>query len=374
MAGAVRQPVDIKALENYIDKNVPQIKTPIDLKQFGFGQSNPTYQITAKDGQKFVMRKKPPGKILSKTAHRVDREYKIIHALEGTDVPVPDTLCLCEDDSVVGTAFYIMSFLDGRFITEPEMPGVSAEDRREMWHDAIRTLAKYHKVDYNKVGLADFGKHAGFFDRQCKTFTTLSKDQAETKDADTKEPVGDIPYFHEMVNFFSNKSTQPKDRSTLIHGDYKIDNLVFHKTEPRVIGILDWEMATIGHPLSDFCNVIGPWSWSIGDQKLDIKSKTSRANPAFEPGATPGLPSLDEVIQWYKEESGYDVNTDLTWGVAFGAFRGAVIMQGIAARYAQRQASSASAMEYGSQMKPYGEWAYSRVAALIDSSQAKAKL
>lgn len=132
MAGPVRQPIDLKALEKYVEQNVSEIKTPLDLKQFGFGQSNPTYQITAADGRKYVLRKKPPGKLLSKTAHQVDREYKIIHALEHTDVPVPKTYCLCEDDSILGTAFYIMSFLDGRFVTDPSFPDVSAADRTEM--------------------------------------------------------------------------------------------------------------------------------------------------------------------------------------------------------------------------------------------------
>lgn len=244
---------------------------------------------------------------------------------------------------------------------------------RTRWHDAVRTLAKFHKVNYSKVGLDSFGRHYGFYDRQIKTFGTISKAQAAALDADTKEPVGDIPHFQDMVNFFSDKSQQPKDRSTLIHGDYKIDNLVFHKTEPRVIGILDWEMATIGHPLSDIVNLTGPWSWSSKNNKLEIASRTTSAKAEFEPGATPGLPSLEQVVQWYTEETGYDVAKDLGWGSAFGGFRGAVIMQGIAARYAQRQASSASAMEYGSQMKPYGEWAWSCVERLKDGS-GKAKL
>jgi aminoglycoside phosphotransferase (APT) family kinase protein len=149
MAGAVRQPIDVKSLERYIVQNVPEIQLPIDVKQvcyqddpqfrpmltvlqFGFGQSNPTYQLTAKDGQKFVMRKKPPGKLLSKTAHKVEREYRIIHALEKTDVPVPKAYCLCGDDNVVGTPFYIMEFLDGRIIEDPAMPDVTAKERTEM--------------------------------------------------------------------------------------------------------------------------------------------------------------------------------------------------------------------------------------------------
>lgn len=132
MAGAVRQPIDVAKLERYISQHVPEIQCPIDVKQFGFGQSNPTYQLTAKDGQKFVMRKKPPGKLLSKTAHQVEREYRVIHALEKSDVAVPKAYCLCEDSDVVGTPFYIMEFLDGRIFEDPSIPGVSAKDRNEM--------------------------------------------------------------------------------------------------------------------------------------------------------------------------------------------------------------------------------------------------
>ncbi|KIW14762.1 hypothetical protein PV08_07547 [Exophiala spinifera] len=371
MAGPVRQPIDLAALERYVDKNVPEIKTPLDLKQFGFGQSNPTYQITDSTGTKYVMRKKPPGRLLSKTAHRVDREYRIINALGQTDVPVPKAYCLCEDESVIGTAFYIMEFLDGRMITENHIPGSSPEERYEMWRDAVRTLAKFHRVDFKTIGLSDFGRHGGFYDRQLKTFGTLSKAQAATEDVDTKKPVGDIPHFTDMVDFFKQKSSQPKDRSTLIHGDYKIDNLVFHKTEPRVIGILDWEMATIGHPLSDFVNLTAPFSW-VG--RVNGSGQSEKSNEAFKPGATPGLPTLDECIKWYAEASGYDPASELAWGTAFGGFRGAIIMQGIAARYARRQASGTTAKNYAEQMAPYGEWAYGLVEKLIATSDGKAKL
>ncbi|EXJ82396.1 aminoglycoside phosphotransferase [Capronia epimyces CBS 606.96] len=371
MAGPVRQPIDLASLERYIDSNVPQIKTPLELKQFGFGQSNPTYQITDATGKKYVLRKKPPGKLLSKTAHQVDREYRIINALGQTDVPVPKAYGLCEDDSVIGTAFYIMEFLDGRMITDPQFPDVTPQERTEMWRDAVRTLAKFHRVDFNKVGLGNFGRHGGFYDRQLKTFGTLQKAQAATEDVDTKIPVGQIPHFDEVVDFFKQKSTQPKDRATLIHGDYKIDNLVFHKTEPRVIGILDWEMATIGHPLSDFVNLTSPWAWA--GQKTG-SAVADKSNESFEPGRTPGLPTLDQVVQWYAQESGYDPRSELAWGTAFGGFRGGIIMQGIAARYARRQASGTTAKQYAAQMGPYGEWTYGLVKKLKESSEGKAKL
>jgi len=285
-----------------------------------------------------------------------------------TDVPVPKVYCLCEDNDVIGTPFYIMEFLDGRMVTENHFPGFSPEERKEAWHDALRTLAKFHSVDIQKVGLADFGRHGGFYDRQLKTFGTLSKAQAEVEDADTKIPVGDIPHFGEMVSFFKQKSKQPKDRVTLIHGDYKIDNLVFHKTEPRVIGILDWEMATIGHPLSDLVNLTAPWSWV--DRNIGAKNDTE----AFRTGATPGLPTLEQAVQWYGEASGYDPGLELAWGNAFGGFRGAIIMQGIAARYARRQASGVTAKNYGAQMPVYAEWAFGLVDKLRETSDGKAKL
>lgn len=328
--------------------------------QFGYGQSNPTYLLTAADGSRYVMRKKPPGKLLSKTAHRMDREYKIIHALEQTDVAVPKAYCLCEDDAVVGTAFYIMSYLDGRIFEDPALPGVSAKERTEMWKSAITTLAKFHRVDPKRVGLERFGKPDGFYNRQLMTFATISTVQSEIEDKDTKKPVGKIPHFDEMVEFFEDQSTQPKDRATLIHGDYKIDNVVFHKTEPRVIGILDWEMSTIGHPLSDVSNLLTPYT----SANSKIAQSIGRAHVGFKDGATPGLPTKQQVLDWYYEVAGWRyTDTEIAWGDAFSTYRNAVIVQGIAARFAQRQASSEKAKEYASQMKPFGEVAWELVLA-----------
>lgn len=240
MAGPVRQPIDELALQTYLSKTVPEIRPPLDVKQFGYGQSNPTYLLTSRPtGQRFVLRKKPPGKLVSKTAHKVEREHRIIHALRDTDVPAPRAYVLCDDSSVVGTPFYVMEFLDGRIVEDPAIPGVSAQERTEMWSDAIRTLAKLHRVSATEVGLEDFGKPRGFYSRQVATWRTICEAQARVTDAETGEEVGDLPHFDDLMRFFEDVGRQPQDRGTLIHGDYKIDNLVFHKTEPRVIGILE---------------------------------------------------------------------------------------------------------------------------------------
>ncbi|OAQ99301.1 hypothetical protein LLEC1_00734, partial [Akanthomyces lecanii] len=339
MAGKVRQPIDEKAFAKYVDENVPEIKTPLQLKQFGFGQSNPTYQITDAAGNKFVMRKKPPGKILSKTAHRVDREYRIIHALRDTDIAVPKAYSLCEDDSIIGTPFYIMEFLDGRIFEDFTMPGVGPEERTAL-------------VDFRKVGLEKFGRHEGFYSRQVQTWTTICEKQAQVTDVETEEPVGQLPHFEEMMAFLADVKQQPKDRATLIHGDYKIDNVIFHKTEPRIIGILDWEMATIGHPLSDVCNFLTQFYLAKASGGMHAESA------AFLPGKTPGMPQPDQIIQWYAAASGYDPLPELNWGASFSLYKLAGILQGIAARYAVRQASSAQAQVYAAGRIPMAEFGW----------------
>lgn len=320
------------------------------------------------------MRKKPPGKLLSKTAHQVDREFRIIKAMQDTDVPVPKAMCLCQDDSVVGTAFYIMSFLNGRIFADPAIPDVSPEHRSKMWKSAVTTLAKFHRVPPKSVGMEDFGRPNNFYNRQLKTFATLSVAQAETKDIETGVKVGKIPHYDDMVRFFSQPETQPKDRGTFVHGDYKIDNMVFHPTEPYVIGILDWEMATIGHPLSDIVNLTGPFAAANNP----LAAAAGRANDAFKEGATPGLPTKQQCLDWYHEVVDYKITPqEMTWGEAFGMYRGAIICQGIAARYAVRQASSEKAKEYGAAMHPYGElgWEFVQdVKRQYEAQSGKSKL
>jgi aminoglycoside phosphotransferase (APT) family kinase protein len=206
-----------------------------------------------------------------------------------------------------------------------------------------------------------FGKHTGFYDRQISTLGRISQAQAQAVDVDTKEPVGELPHFQENVRFFSDKSLQPRDRTTFVHGDYKIDNLVFHKTEPRVIGILDWEMATIGHPLSDIANLTSPWFLDSAEHKAEHFQQS------------PGMPTRQQSLQWYAEVAGYDPIPDMDWGDAFFAFRGSVIMQGIAARFALRQASSARAQDYIKNIKPFAEETRRRVKA-VEAKATKGRL
>lgn len=232
------------------------------------------------------------------------------------------------------------------------------------WKSAVETLAKFHRVVPKTVGLEKFGKPTGFYDRQIATFTTVSKAQAQVVDADTKEPVGELPHFDDMVGFFAHKATQPRDRGTLVHGDYKIDNMIFHRTEPRVIGILDWEMATVGHPLSDFCNLTSPYIMDGADSQTEM----------FQPGRVQGLPSREDCVRWYSAVAGYNPAEDILWGDAFFAFRGSVIMQGIAARFAGRQASSARAGDYGKRAKPFALYAWEQVKQVQRQSQQKGKL
>ncbi|KAI0389262.1 acyl-CoA dehydrogenase family member 11 [Xylariaceae sp. FL0594] len=365
MAGRVRHPIDVGALEQYISQHVPEIKLPLDVKQFGFGQSNPTYQLTSvPDGKRYVMRKKPAGKLLSKAAHKVEREYRIIAALGSTEVPVPRAYCLCEDERVIGTPFYVMEFLDGRIFEDLSVPGVSTDERTALWRAAVRTLAAFHAVDYKAAGLASYGRSDGFYDRQLATWTQICEAQARAVDVETREEVGQIPHFDSLLRFFADERLQPRDRASLVHGDYKLDNMVFHKTEARVIGLLDWEMSTVGHPLSDLANLLMPYYTQEANRSYNPNADK------FLPGATPGLPTPDMILGWYEEAAGWDPRPEMKWALAFGVFRSSAICQGIAARYATRQASSAEAQSYAKAFKPLGELAWTLVQE--QKSQTKA--
>lgn len=230
----------------------------------------------------------------------------------------------------------------------------------------METLAKIHRVDFKAIGLGSFKRPDSFYNRQIKTFKTLSRSQAQAVDKDSSVSVGDLPHFSDMASFLEDKHNQVDDRVTLIHGDYLINNLIFHKTEFYVIGVLDWEMTTVGHPLSDLANLTAPYVSATSPTLVGAFDDAM----AFRPGATPGLPTREQCMKWYADESKWDPTGDLAWGDAFSAFRTAVVIQGIAARYALRQNSNPQAASFAAKVVPNSKWAWDLVERVKRSRNA----
>ncbi|ORZ03769.1 kinase-like domain-containing protein [Syncephalastrum racemosum] len=336
------------ALEDYLVKHIPGFARPLEISQFKLGQSNPTYLLKDGNKEQYVLRKKPPGALLSKTAHAVEREYRILNALgTSSDVPVPKVYTLCEDTGVIGTPFYVMEFLKGRIFSDVRLLSLPYEERKQCWYSAVETLAKLHKVDYAKIGLQGYGRDSGFYDRQMKSLGKISEAQAAVKDQDSGEIVGPIPRVSELYAWF--KRNQVTDQATIVHGDYKIDNMVFHPTEPRVIGVLDWELSTIGHPFSDLANLLHPFFIPASNEGFFGLKNSKEPLP---------IPGHEELIQYYCQKVGSPYPLEkFQFSVAFACFRLAVILQGIAARVARKQASSAEAKAHGEKFKPMAQLA-----------------
>ncbi|KAI9014996.1 kinase-like domain-containing protein [Gaertneriomyces semiglobifer] len=319
-------------------------QAPVEVKQFKLGQSNPTYFLKDATNTRYVLRKKPPGALISQTAHAVEREYRVLNALgQHTDVPVPKVFLLCEDKSVLGTPFYIMEFLEGRIFSDNLLSTIPVSERRAYYFSIIETVAKLHNVDFKKIGLGDYGKQGGFYPRQIGTLAKVSQAQAKVTDANG-EAVGELYDLPNTIKWFQQNF--PEDIVTLAHGDFKLDNMVFHPTEPRVIGILDWELSTVGNPLSDLANLLLPWytpgqgMFPEGMALMDAK----RPLP---------VPEADEMLREYCRltHRAYPI-PKWEFCVAFSFFRLAVITQGIAARVKRNQASSANAKNVARLFQP----------------------
>ncbi len=327
---------DEAALDAYMHENVDGYQGPLSVRKFKGGQSNPTYLITT-PAKKYVLRRKPPGKLLP-SAHAVDREYRVMTALGRQDFPVPKTYALCEDDSVIGTTFFIMDYVDGRIFWDASLPEVPKEERKPLFHALIDTLADLHTIDVKKAGLADYGKPGNYFERQIGRWSK----QYSAAETETIE---------EMDNLMKWLPTAiPSDDATsVVHGDFRFDNAIMHPSEAKVLAVLDWELSTLGHPLADFTYFLMVWHMP----------KSVRGGLMGVDLAAEGLPTIDEAVARYSARTGRDGVPDLNFCLAYNMFRLASIVQGVYARSLQGNASSPEAKEMGAQVKPLAALAWS---------------
>ena len=296
-----RLKIDSANLQPWIDEYVPNAGKIKAIEQFKGGQSNPTYKIIT-ESKNLVLRRKPPGKLLP-SAHAVDREYKVITALYETDVPVPKTYGLCENDDVAGTAFFVMDFLDGDLFWDPMIPSMTNTDRTEIYKNKNKTLAKLHSVDYKKIGLEDYGKPGNYVARQVSRWSK----QYRASETDNIEAMNNL------IDWLP-KNIPDDDDTTIVHGDYRLDNMILKNNE--VIGILDWELSTLGHPIADFSYHC--LSWRTQEAFWD-QAKLKEL----------GIPSEREYMEMYCENSGKDLSKNWEFYMAFNMFKIAGILQGI---------------------------------------------
>lgn len=333
--------IDIAGLEPWLKQNLADYPAPLSAEKFPGGQSNPTYRLTAGNGR-YVLRRKPFGDLLP-SAHAVDREYKLLRALHPQGFPVPRPIGLCEDNSVIGTMFYVMEMVDGRTFWDGSLPDQSHEERGAIYRQMILTLAQLHSVDYNAAGLGDFGRDDNYFERQVGRWTN----QYRASQTD------DIPEIEKLIEWLPG-TIPAQTRTSIIHGDYRIDNLIFAKDKPDVSAVIDWELATIGDPLADFAYLMMNWIMPI-----DGRSGLSGTN-----FATSGIPSMEEATGLYCSATGRDTMPDLAWYFAYNLFRLTGIIQGVKRRMLDGNASSAKAADHAAMLVPLARaaWEQARLA------------
>jgi aminoglycoside phosphotransferase (APT) family kinase protein len=317
---------DERALEAYLREHMPEFRGSLVVSQFLTGQSNPTFLLES-GSDRFVMRKKPPGTLLQ-SAHQVEREYRIIKALEHTDVPVPRAYVLCEDPGVIGTAFFVMDFVPGRIIAESALPGLTRAERMGVYDSMNDTMARMHKVDFRAVGLEGFGRPEGYISRQVARWTKQYK-------AAEMEP---IPAMDHLMEWLAGH-IPAKDETTIAHGDFRLGNLILHPTEPRVVAVLDWELSTLGHPIADLA-----WNCLAYHYPADAADAGSFAGKDLK---ELGIPTEEEYLAKYCERTGRAGIEGWNFFIAFAFFRGAAIAQGIAMRARLGNASAPDAADRG---------------------------
>ena len=331
------QHLDLERLTPYLVERIPEIGDDLTAEKFAGGQSNPTFKLSS-NGKHYVLRRKPPGELL-KSAHAVDREFRVINALQDTDVPVPKTYLLCEDEDVIGSMFYVMEFLDGRVFWDPTLPEIEdLAERGAMYDDMNRVLAAMHGVDIEAVGLADYGRPGSYFERQLSRWTKQYR-ASETEHS---------PNMEQLITWLNDNMPEDDGSVSLVHGDYRLDNVMFHPTEPRIIAVLDWELSTLGHPLADLSYQV--MAWQLPGDGNGISGLLGADRHEL------GLPTDDEYIAKYCERTGRDGIDNWNFYIVFCFFRLAAILQGVKKRALQGNASSPEALARGAMVEPLAEY------------------
>lgn len=341
MPVAERQRFDTEALARYLSGHIPGFTGPLEVQQFRGGQSNPTFLLTAGGGAQYVLRRKPAGQLLP-SAHAVDREFRVTNALHGTGVPVAQPLCLCTDESVLGTMFYVMSYVAGRNFWDPSLPGMTPAGRAAIYDEMNRVLVALHTLDFAAHGLADYGKPGNYFARQ------IARWSKQYRASQTEE----IAAMEQLLSWLP-ANIPPGDETTLVHGDYRIDNMIFHATQPRLTAVVDWELSTLGHPLADLSYHV--MLWRVGEG--EVRGLLGLDLPAL------GIPTEADYIGSYCRRTGRAGIDPGTWEfcMAYNMFRIACIRQGIMRRVLDGTAASRHAREAGMRARATAELAWSQV-------------
>lgn len=310
-----------RRLELWMTQEISDHEGPITIERLPGGQSNPTFRL-ASARRNYVLRRKPPGALL-RSAHAIEREFEVMTALGPTGFPVPRTFGLCLDPSVIGSAFYLMEMVEGLILWDPKLPGMSPAERRAIYNDQIDTLAALHRIDVSKVGLSDFGKAGNYFSRQLFRWS---------KQYRASEPPHDRNM--EQLIAWLSETLPPETAQGIVHGDYRIDNMILKPDLPQIAAVLDWELSTLGDPVADLTYYLMMWRAPPGE-RIAMNTVDFRAS---------GIPTMNEALDRYLAISGRVLDRPVEWYIAFNLFRLAAILQGVAARAARGQANNERAL------------------------------